>query len=154
MNRKWRIWDEQRAATAADLRRAVGEHETRLYDVRTNRQAPIAKRHWHLLVCQVRPGVDVYVSTVGTFGVASASYSWPRVAASSLGTCWWFDDYHLGAGGAGYRPVLIPVLLCAVCVVPLLESKRQEENSVAGVLRAPAWYFPLGDISAWGRLVL
>ena len=38
-----------------------------------HRQVPIDRRDWHLLGSQVRPGGTVFVNTVGTFGVASAS---------------------------------------------------------------------------------
>ena len=47
-----------------------------------HRQVPVDKRDWHFLGCQVEAGSDVYIVSVGTFGVASASYCWSRVAAS------------------------------------------------------------------------
>ena len=37
-----------------------------------HRQVPIHPRDWHLLGCRVEAGADVYINTVGTFGVASA----------------------------------------------------------------------------------
>ena len=47
-----------------------------------NSQVPTDERDWYLLGCQVRPGDDVYVNTVGTFVVASASYHRSRVASA------------------------------------------------------------------------
>ena len=47
-----------------------------------HRQVPIDERDWNLLGCQVAEGQEVYVNTVGTFGVASASYHWSRVASA------------------------------------------------------------------------
>ena len=41
-----------------------------------HRQVPADARDWHFLGCQVTPGSDVYVHTVGTYGIASASYFW------------------------------------------------------------------------------
>ena len=39
-----------------------------------HRQIPIHPCDWHCLGCQVQAGGDVYINTVGTFGVAFASY--------------------------------------------------------------------------------
>ena len=79
-----------------------------------HRQIPIAECD-----CQVEPGQSVYVNTVGTFGVASASCYRSRVA-SSLGRLSQYlvgaraqtwhvlvaDDFHLEAGGEEYRAAL------------------------------------------------
>ena len=88
----------------------------------------------------------MYVNSAGTFGVASASYYWSRVAAA-LGrlsqylaghraSTWHMlvaDDFHLEAGGQGYRPALIVFFaLCAACGVPL------SWNKTSG-----------GDVTAW-----
>ena len=77
-------------------------------------------------------GSDVFVNIVGTFGVASASYYWSRVA-SALGrlskcltgksaTTWHqlvADDFHLIAGGPHCRSALIMfVVLCTTTDVP------------------------------------
>ena len=47
-----------------------------------HRQIPIAEQGWHLLGCQVVRGGSVFINTVGTFGVASASCYWSRVASA------------------------------------------------------------------------
>ena len=78
---------------ASDLKRSMREKAKRgertfalTADVKeAHRQIPVAPRDWHLLGCQVQPGGNVYVNKVGTFGVASASYWWSRLA-SAVGT--------------------------------------------------------------------
>ena len=87
------------------------------------------------------------MNTVGTFGVASASYYWSRVAtaigrlcqyipASSANT-WHLlvaDDYHLEAGGTEYRAAIISFfVLCAVIGVPLAWKKTAGGDTVSWV---------------------
>ena len=93
---RWDAWvvseleDKDRAPIAADLKRTKREKSkvdeltfALSADVtEVHRQVPIHPDDWHLLGCQVIPGGDVFVNTVGTFGVASASYYWSRVAAA------------------------------------------------------------------------
>ena len=47
-----------------------------------HRQVPIHPDDWHLLVCQLENGREVFVNIVGTFGVSSASYCWSQVSAA------------------------------------------------------------------------
>ena len=68
------------------------------------------------------------MNTVGTFGVASASYYWSRVATAIGRLCQYIpafsanswhqlvaDDYHLEVGGTEYRAAIISFfVLCAV----------------------------------------
>ena len=82
---------------------------------------------------KVIPGGDVFVNTVGTFGIASASYYWSRVAGAigrllqylsgHSATSWHMrvaDDYLLECGGPEYRSgLLLFFVLCAVVGVPL-----------------------------------
>ena len=141
VNTKTRLRDQERAPIAADLKRSmrekakVGELTFALSaDVtEAHRQVPIHPDDWHFLGCQVKPGGDVFVNTVGTFGVASASYCWSRVAGSigrllqhlsgHSSTSWHMlvaDDYLLESGGPGYRiGLLLFFVLCAVVGVPL-----------------------------------
>ena len=120
VNRKTRIRDQERAPIAADLKRVMREKARRgertfalTADVtEAHRHIPIAPCDWHLLGCQVREGGTVFVNTMGTFGVASASYYWSRAAsalarltqycAAHSATTWHMlvaDDFHLEAGG-------------------------------------------------------
>ena len=155
VNKRTRIRDQERAPIAADIKRlmrqkaAVGERTFALTaDVaEAHRQVPVDPRDWYLLGSQVVPGGDVYINTVGTFGVASASYYWSRVASSvgrltqyctgSRATTWHLlvaDDYHLEAGGAEYRSALLVFfVLCAVVGVPLSWSKTAGGDVVSWV---------------------
>ena len=90
VNSKTRLRDQERAPIAADLKRSMRE-KSRIGELtfalsadvtEAHRQVPIHPDDWHLLGCQVYPGGDVFVNTVGTFGIASASYYWSRVAAA------------------------------------------------------------------------
>ena len=101
-----------------------------------HRQVPIHLDDWHLLGCQVIPGGEVFMNTVGTFGtfgIVSASYYSSRVAGAvgrlaqylvdSTATTWHMlvaDDYLLDCGGAACRRGLLTFfVLCAVVGVPL-----------------------------------
>ena len=120
LNTRTRIRDQERAPISSDLKRAMREKARQgistfalTADVsEAHRQIPVHPQDWHLLGCQVTPGADVYVNTVGTFGVSSASYYWGRVAsaigrlaqyiAGDTAQTWHMlvaDDYHLEAGG-------------------------------------------------------
>ena len=134
VNSRTRIRDQERAPIAADLKRTMREKAkvdeltfALSADVtEAHRQVPIHPDDWHLLGCQVILGGDVFVNTVGTFGVASASYYWSRVAAA-VGrlaqylagfscTTWHMlvaDDYFLECGR--FFPSWIGSVFCIVC---------------------------------------
>ena len=104
-----------------------------------HRQVPIDPVDCHYLRAQIRPGDVVYVNTVGTFGISSASYCWSRVG-SSLGRLsqylsahtahtWHLlvaDDFHLEAGGAGYREALMIFLFCVIRRVYRYRGRRPQ----------------------------
>ena len=77
VKRRTRIMDQERAPTAADLKRFMPQKARQgektlapTADVaEAHRQIRIHPRDWHLLGCQVQAGGDVYVKAVG----ASAS---------------------------------------------------------------------------------
>ena len=89
VDERTRLRDQQRAPTAAHLVRSVREKArgglqtfALTADVaEAHQQILVAECDWHL-VGQVNPGEEVYISTVGTFGVASASYSWSMVMSA------------------------------------------------------------------------
>ena len=71
VNKRTRIRDQERALTAADLKRAMREKSEQektfalTADVsEAHRQVPIAPEDWHLLPCQVQEGSAVHVNTV------------------------------------------------------------------------------------------
>ena len=114
-----------------------------------HRQVPIDPRDWHMLGCQVEPGGAVYVHTVGTFGVASASYYWSRVAGAigrvtqycsgSKADTWHVlvaDDFHLEAGGPEYRRFTARISSGFLSDVQLGSSRglAQQQNK-----RPPTW---------------
>ena len=125
VNTRTRLRDQERGPIAADLKWSVREKALRglhtfalTADVSVaHRQVPIAELDWHLLSCRVEEGGTIYVNTVDTFGVASASYYWSRVAsaigrltqylAGPRAETWLMlvtDDFHLETAGEAYRP--------------------------------------------------
>ena len=92
-------------------------------------------------------GGDVYINTVGTFGVASASYYWSRVSgalgrltqyiAGNRARTWHMvvaDDYHLESGGQEYRTALVAFfVLCSTVGVPLSWAKTAGGDTVSWV---------------------
>ena len=74
------------------------------------------------------------MNTVGTFGIASASYYWSRVASAIGRLCQYMagttartwhlvvaDDYHQEAGGPQYRAsIMVCFVLCSVLGVPFV----------------------------------
>ena len=101
---------------------------------------------WRFLVCQVCKGSTVYVTTVGTFGITSASYFWNRVAAicrisqhvvADSAATWLMlvaDDYPLEAGGQEYRFDLMTFfIVCSIVGVPLSWNKTSGGETVTCV---------------------
>ena len=138
-----------------------------------HRQVPIHPDDWHLLGCQVSPGGDVFVNTVGTFGIASASYDWSQVAAAvgrlvhylsaHTSTSWHMlvaDDYLLESGGTEYRTgLLLFFVLCAVVGVPLSWHKTCGGDTLVWVgfellLRSESRLEELSGSSVWLRRLL
>ena len=128
-----------------------------------HRQVPIDRRDWRYLGCQITAGADVYVHTVGTFGIASASYYWSRVSmavgrlvqylAGHRAHTWHLlvaDDYHLYAGGQAYRQALIVFfVLCAPVGVPLAWHKTAGGDTVVlDRIRDPAPELQTGNLRA------
>ena len=84
VNTKTRLWDQDHSPTSSGLKRAMREKPSRglrmfalTADVKeAHRQIPIDPRDWHLLDCHLERGADVFINTVGTFDITSASYYW------------------------------------------------------------------------------
>ena len=84
VNRRIRLRDQERAPVASDLKRCMREKARRVEQTfsltadvaEAHREVPVDRRDWHLLGCQVEAEGDVFIDTVGTFGLASASYCW------------------------------------------------------------------------------
>ena len=141
VNRRPRIRDQERSSFASDIKRLMREKSqlnqrsfSLTADVsEAHRQVPIHPSDWHMLGCRVRNGGPVFVNTVGTFGVASASYYWSRGARSigriaqccteAQATTWHLfvaEDYHLEASGSEYRAaLLVSFVVCDPVGIPL-----------------------------------
>ena len=136
VNTRTRIRDQERSPIASDLKRGMREKADMQQptfaltaDVcEAHRQVPIHPDDWKFLGCRVEKGGSVYVNTVGTFGISSASYYWSRVAgaigrlaqylAGHSSATWHMlvaDDFHLEAGGQDYR-------FFALCILYPLRS--------------------------------
>ena len=134
VNRRTRVRDQERGPIAADIKSVLREKAKSPYhsfaltaDVtEAHRQIPIDPREgtsWGL-------GVNKYG---GTFGVASASYWWSRVAGAvgrltqylpgQAAQTWHLlvaDDYQLDASNPSYREAIIGFfVLCSLLGVPL-----------------------------------
>ena len=148
MNSRTRLRDQERAPIAADLMRAMSEKAKQdeltfaLTDdvTEAHRQVPIHPDDWHLLGCQVVPGGEVFVNTVGMFCIASASCYWSRVAAAigrlsqyvpaiaQPGTCL-SRTIFLECGGPNYRSgLMLFFVLCASVGVTLSWHKTGGGN--------------------------
>ena len=140
-NTKTRLQDQERSPISSDLKRAMSEKATQglTADVKeAHRQIPVDPRGWHLLGCQLERGAEVFITTIGTFGVTSASYYWSRVSsaigrlgqylASDQAETWHMvvaDDYHLEAGGShGPLALILFFILCSTVGVPLSWHKK------------------------------
>ena len=100
----------KRGPIAADIKRIMREKSKSneatfalTADVtEAHRQVPISRQDWHLLGCQEEPGSDVFVNTVGTFGLTSANYFWSRVASAVGRLCQKIPDLrHVALTGCG-----------------------------------------------------
>ena len=154
---KWtRVRDQERCPMASDLKRAMREKSKRgettfalTADVKeAHRQIPIAEEDWRLLGCRVRPGTVVYINTVGTFGISSASCYWSRIGSvigrlvqyivGKSATTWIMlvaEDFHLETSGAEYRTGLITFfVVCSLLGVPLSWPKTSGGDTHLGGL--------------------
>ena len=87
-----KIRDKERAPIAVDLNPSLQSARTPSADVarspspadvsEAHHQVPIAHKDWHFLIFRVEERESVNVSTVGNFGVASASNFWARRASA------------------------------------------------------------------------
>ena len=90
VNKRTRIRDQERAPISADLKRSMSAKAAKgnatfavTADIsEAHSQVPKHPEDWKLLGCQVRRGGEVFVNTVGTFGVSSASYCWSWIAGA------------------------------------------------------------------------
>lgn len=146
VNHRIRVRDQQRLHIAGDiaavLRQASAESPARFaafFDVRkAHRQVLVRRRDWGFQAARIRDSdPDVWLNTCGTFGVASASYWWSRLAAaairalhyllgpsSALYALVYSDDGFLLATGAHFeKKLLMAFLVLEVLGLPLVPSE-------------------------------
>ena len=84
VNASTHLREQERSPAAGDIKRfmrenaRVGEPTFGLMADIKEAQIPIHSSDWHMLGWQLEPGGDLFVNTVGKFGVSSASYWWSR----------------------------------------------------------------------------
>ncbi len=146
INNSIRVRDQDRCPTAADLRRvqrAQGDYSAGLglaADVKSaHRLPPVAPEDWHLQGCRARPGGDIFIFTVGVFGVSSIAYWWARLGGAAIRALHLLADVDdelwlllmaddvLIQSTCPYpeRPVLWVLLLLSVLGFPLSWRKTQ-----------------------------
>ena len=84
VNTKTRLRDQERSPMSSDIKRAMREKASRGFSTfaLTADVKEVDPRDWPLLGCHVDRGADVFVNTVGTFGITSASCYWARVSSA------------------------------------------------------------------------
>jgi hypothetical protein len=134
LNEAIRLRDQEVPPGAPDLKRVLREQGRwpstpfgLVADVRdAHRAVVIDPRDRHLLGCRSRSNGPIYFMKRGTFGVASASYWWGRLAAAYLrlayrivpaGTLFYgmvlADDFKFEAAGPNFVEILLLVVLAA-----------------------------------------
>jgi len=130
------------AAVLSELHEEGGTHFGLTVDVaKAHRRVPVREEDWGVQACQIEadrsPDAEVWLNTVGTFGVASAAYWWGRLGAAilrglhyALGRrhpLWallYADDGLLVAPGADFaRTLLLSLLFLQVLGVPFAWKK-------------------------------
>ena len=163
-----RVRDRNETPAAADIKRilreaARGRLQFRglVVDVQgAHRLIPIARSDWKYQCFQLPGSDDVYLNTVGTFGIRSASYWWSRAGSALVRLAYYVvgdrapywnmlvaDDMGIIAAGRGMRPALTILLKrlpqgkdvdsVAICVQKgsvVIFNDGAEVNSVVPVL--------------------
>ena len=89
VNDRIRVRDAQRCPTGADLRAALESLDRAFFSLsgdisRAHRLVKVRRQDWKHQACRADSGDRIFLNTVGTFGVSSASYWWYRLM-SGLG---------------------------------------------------------------------
>ena len=174
VNRRTRIRDQERSPIAADLKRLMREKSRRgrrtmtltLDVAEAHRHVPIHPRDGHMLRLQVTPGEALYVHTVGTFGVATASHCWSRErwgmsrstvleAKRTRGTCLWRTTSTSRQEVQSIAPHSSSSLLFVSSPGPsfLAKDSRRRRGDL-GWFRVTPELVPARDLPAPRRLVL
>ena len=136
-----RVRDRDETPAAADIKRVLREaargglqFRGLVVDVKgAHCLILVARSDWKYQCFQLPGSDDVYLNTVGTFGIRSASYWWSRAGSALVRLAYYVvgdrasywnmlvaDDMGILAAGHGMRPALTIVLILAACLdVPL-----------------------------------
>ena len=146
INNRLRVRDQHTGPMACDLAKVMsieaahGKLFALVFDVsKAHRRVPVSPGDWGYQACAIEDPQDIWLNTVGTFGVGSISYWWSRVGAcivrllyyvlgdadSALRWCLLFaDDLKLLARGPRLaRDLLAALLLLLALKIPLKWKK-------------------------------
>ena len=152
VNNSTHLRDQERSPVAGDIKRfmrekaRVGEPTFGLTaDIKeAHRQIPIHPSDWHLLGSQLEPDGEVFINTVGTFGISSASCWWSRVS-TAMGRLYQYivGRYASPRGRLPHRdgrsslpsgaPGLLPAMRRRVLPSVLVEDVRWSDHELGGV---------------------
>ena len=148
MNNRIRCRDKQRSPGAREKIHLLAYYKAR-GDIVFSLVGDVSKAHRHflhepsecgLLACRVKNDDPfIFINRVGTFGVASASYWWGRIAASGIRLThellgperpiemliFAHDLESLGAGLQGRRDIVLSYLYLATMGFPFKWSKQR-----------------------------
>ena len=156
INHRIRVQDGEMLPTALDVQAALSAERSLPSDLvglvvdveKAHQQVPVHELDWgHVAFSATDKPTDpaklgawkIYLKTVGTYGIASASWQWGRVAALFQRIVYYIglplflfrfaDDLMLISGTLGQCSYTLPVLrfivLCGLCDIPLKWSKTR-----------------------------
>jgi hypothetical protein len=156
INHRIRVQDGEMLPTALDVQAALSAEKSLPSDLvglvvdveKAHQQVPVHELDWgHVGFSATDKPTDpaklgawkIYLKTVGTYGIASASWQWSRVAALFQRIVYYVglplflfrfaDDLMLISGTLGHCSYTLPILrfivLCGLCDIPLKWAKTR-----------------------------
>ena len=156
INHRIKVRDAEMCPTALDVQAALTAEDCPFEDLvglvvdveKAHQQVPICEQDWRHIGCSAmdKPSdpreLDswpIYLKTVGTYGVASASWHWSRVASLFQRICYYLchplylfrfaDDLMLLSATIRNTSCTLPVLrfivMCGLCDIPLKWAKTR-----------------------------
>ena len=156
VNNRIKVLDGEMCPSAIDIQAAFcADHKLQkpilglVLDVeKAHRQVPVREEDWGYLACSTVPKPTdekdleewaLLVNTVGTYGVASASWHWARAASLFQRICYYIcgmayiyryaDDFLCLSANSGSTKFAVPLvrflMLCSIVGIPLKWSKTR-----------------------------